>query len=178
MNSSSSNGLVPSGKKPLPEPMLTQIYVTTWCHQFIMSWNYMYLVEQKNTKIVAILFSTMYAIHIDQATILSHIAADYISSACCTLEEQHWYQINDGLLKSVTYGWHIEWEDDDDQEGEIPGDEGRQCDEDMLLTPVTIAMQQQGWQHSCHDNLHSQRADTHGEEWVRPEPLTGKIKTS
>ena len=28
----SGNGLVPSGNKPLPEPMLTQIYVAIWCH--------------------------------------------------------------------------------------------------------------------------------------------------
>ena len=28
----SGNGLVPSGSKPLPEPMLTQIYVTIWHH--------------------------------------------------------------------------------------------------------------------------------------------------
>ena len=27
-----SNGLVPLGNKPLPEPMLTQIYVTKCCH--------------------------------------------------------------------------------------------------------------------------------------------------
>ena len=26
------NGLVLSGNKPLPEPMLTQIYVTIWRH--------------------------------------------------------------------------------------------------------------------------------------------------
>ena len=28
----SGNGLVPSGNKPLPEPMLTQIAVAIWCH--------------------------------------------------------------------------------------------------------------------------------------------------
>ena len=28
----SGNGLVPSGNKPLPEPMLTQIYVAKWRH--------------------------------------------------------------------------------------------------------------------------------------------------
>ena len=28
----SDNGLVPSGNKPLPEPMLTQIYVAIWRH--------------------------------------------------------------------------------------------------------------------------------------------------
>ena len=28
----SGNGLVPSGNKPLPEPMLTQIFVTIWRH--------------------------------------------------------------------------------------------------------------------------------------------------
>ena len=31
-NISSGNGLVPNGTKPLPEPMLTQFYVTTWHH--------------------------------------------------------------------------------------------------------------------------------------------------
>ena len=30
VNIGSGNGLVPSGNKPLPEPMLTQIYVTKW----------------------------------------------------------------------------------------------------------------------------------------------------
>ena len=30
VNIGSGNGLVPSGNKPLPEPVLTQIYVTTW----------------------------------------------------------------------------------------------------------------------------------------------------
>ena len=28
----SGNGLVPSGNKPLPEPMLTQSYVAKWHH--------------------------------------------------------------------------------------------------------------------------------------------------
>ena len=39
VNIGSSNGLVPSGNKPLPEPMLTHISVTTW-HQkaTIMCW--------------------------------------------------------------------------------------------------------------------------------------------
>ena len=32
VNIGSGNGLVPSGNKPLPEPMLTQIYVAIWCH--------------------------------------------------------------------------------------------------------------------------------------------------
>ena len=32
VNIGSGNGLVPSGNKPLPEPMLTQIYITIW-HQ-------------------------------------------------------------------------------------------------------------------------------------------------
>ena len=33
----SGNGLVLSGNKPLPEPMLTQIYVTIWRHQALMN---------------------------------------------------------------------------------------------------------------------------------------------
>ena len=32
VNIGSGNGLVPSGNKPLPEPMLTQIFVAKWCH--------------------------------------------------------------------------------------------------------------------------------------------------
>ena len=32
INIGSGNGLVPSGNKPLPEPMLTQISVAIWCH--------------------------------------------------------------------------------------------------------------------------------------------------
>ena len=32
VNIISGNGLVPSGNKPLPEPMLTQIYVAIWRH--------------------------------------------------------------------------------------------------------------------------------------------------
>ena len=32
VNIGSGKGLVPSGNKPLPEPMLTQIYVAKWCH--------------------------------------------------------------------------------------------------------------------------------------------------
>ena len=31
-NIGSGNGLVPSGNKPLPEPMLAQICVTLWHH--------------------------------------------------------------------------------------------------------------------------------------------------
>ena len=31
-NIGSGNGLVPSGNKPLSEPMLTQIYAAIWCH--------------------------------------------------------------------------------------------------------------------------------------------------
>ena len=37
VNIGSGNGLVPSGNKPLPEPMLTQIYVAQWHHQATMS---------------------------------------------------------------------------------------------------------------------------------------------
>ena len=32
VNIGSGNGLVPSGNKPLPDPMLTQIFVATWHH--------------------------------------------------------------------------------------------------------------------------------------------------
>ena len=32
VNIGSGNGLVLSGNKPLPEPMLTQIYVAIWRH--------------------------------------------------------------------------------------------------------------------------------------------------
>ena len=32
------NGLVPSGTKPLPEPMLTQIHVAIWYHLATVSW--------------------------------------------------------------------------------------------------------------------------------------------
>ena len=32
VNIGSGNGMVPSGSKPLPEPMLTRIYVNTWRH--------------------------------------------------------------------------------------------------------------------------------------------------
>ena len=32
VNIGSGNGLVPSGNKPLPEPMLTQISVAKWRH--------------------------------------------------------------------------------------------------------------------------------------------------
>ena len=37
INIGSGNGLVPSGTKPLPEPMLTQFYVGIWCHEVTMS---------------------------------------------------------------------------------------------------------------------------------------------
>ena len=37
INTGSCNGLVLSGTKPLPEPMLTRIYDTIWCHQATMS---------------------------------------------------------------------------------------------------------------------------------------------
>ena len=37
VNIGSGDGLVPSGNKPLPEPMLTQIYVAKWHHQVSMS---------------------------------------------------------------------------------------------------------------------------------------------
>ena len=36
-NIGSCNGFVASGNKPLPEPMLTQIYVTIWQHKVTMS---------------------------------------------------------------------------------------------------------------------------------------------
>ena len=39
VNIGSGNGLVPSGNKPLPEPMLTQIYVVSrpqWVNAFIL----------------------------------------------------------------------------------------------------------------------------------------------
>ena len=37
VNIGSGNGLVPSGNKPLPEPMLTQISVAMWHHYATMS---------------------------------------------------------------------------------------------------------------------------------------------
>ena len=32
VNIDSGNGLVPSGNRPLPEPMLTQVSLAIWCH--------------------------------------------------------------------------------------------------------------------------------------------------
>ena len=37
VNIGSGNGLVPLGNKPLPEPMLAQIYVAKWRHKALMS---------------------------------------------------------------------------------------------------------------------------------------------
>ena len=37
VNIGAGNGLVPSGNNPLPEPMLTQIYVAIWHQQATMS---------------------------------------------------------------------------------------------------------------------------------------------
>ena len=37
INIGSGNGLVPSGTKPFPQSMMTQIYVIIWCHQATMS---------------------------------------------------------------------------------------------------------------------------------------------
>ena len=37
VNFGSGKGLVPSGNKPLSEPMLTKIYVAIWRHQATMS---------------------------------------------------------------------------------------------------------------------------------------------
>ena len=34
---SSGNGLLPDSNKPLPEPMLTQIYVSIWHHKAAMN---------------------------------------------------------------------------------------------------------------------------------------------
>ena len=36
VNIGSGNGLMPSGNKPLPEPMVTQINVTIWRHLWVM----------------------------------------------------------------------------------------------------------------------------------------------
>ena len=36
-NIGSGNGFVPAGNKPLPEPMLTQIYIAIWHHYTTMS---------------------------------------------------------------------------------------------------------------------------------------------
>ena len=38
VNIGSGNGLVKSGNKPLPEPILTQIFATIWRHLATMSW--------------------------------------------------------------------------------------------------------------------------------------------
>ena len=37
VNTGSGNGLVPSGNKPLPEPMLTKISVAIWRHEATVS---------------------------------------------------------------------------------------------------------------------------------------------
>ena len=37
VNIDSGNGLVPSGNKPLPESVLTQISAAIWCHYTTMS---------------------------------------------------------------------------------------------------------------------------------------------
>ena len=41
-----SNGLEPSGNKPLSEPMLTQIYVTIWCHLATICWSHPCIYDQ------------------------------------------------------------------------------------------------------------------------------------
>ena len=39
------NGLVPSGTKPLPKPMLTQIYITIWHHLATMRWKVNFIIQ-------------------------------------------------------------------------------------------------------------------------------------
>ena len=41
----SGNGLVPSGNKPLPEPILDKIYVTIWRHRATMSQSLMWSID-------------------------------------------------------------------------------------------------------------------------------------
>ena len=42
VNIVSGNGLVLSGNKPLPEWLLTQIYITPWCHYMTMFYHFRY----------------------------------------------------------------------------------------------------------------------------------------
>ena len=38
INIGSGNGLLPLGNQPLPEPVLTQMYVAVWCHSTKIRW--------------------------------------------------------------------------------------------------------------------------------------------
>ena len=44
----SGNGVVPAGTKPLPEPMLTQIYAVIYRHQATMSYRGTQQLEMEN----------------------------------------------------------------------------------------------------------------------------------
>lgn len=58
----------------------------------------------------------------------------------------------------------IEWQDEDDEEAEVPGQQRTQQDHPLLLPQVSIALEEVEGQEENNHNHDSQRSTTHSDE--------------
>jgi hypothetical protein len=63
--------------------------------------------------------------------------------------------------KNDKYGRDIEWENENNNKWEKPSDEHRNSCDHILIDPISISVQQIGWQYECYQYLDSQRPERH-----------------
>lgn len=65
------------------------------------------------------------------------------------------------LVSEVLYRADIKWQDEDDEEAEVPGQQGSQEDHPLLLSQISIALQEEECQEKNNNNHDSQRSTAH-----------------
>lgn len=63
----------------------------------------------------------------------------------------------------VSYRADVKWQDEDDEEAEVPGQQGSQEDHPVLLSQISIALQEEECQEKNDNNHDSQRSAAHSD---------------
>lgn len=67
------------------------------------------------------------------------------------------------LVSEASYRADIKWQDENDEEAEVPGQQGSQEDHPMLFSQICIALQEEECQEKNDNNHDSQRSTAHGD---------------
>lgn len=67
------------------------------------------------------------------------------------------------LVSLVSYRADVKWQDEDDEEAEVPGQQGPQEDHPLLLSQISITLQEEECQEKDDNNHDSQRSTAHSD---------------
>lgn len=75
-----------------------------------------------------------------------------------------WEDVKETVLVSVvSYRADVKWQDEDDEEAEVPGQQGSQEDHPLLLSQISITLQEEECQKKNDNNHDSQRSTAHSD---------------